>query len=380
MILTAVLTAAGVSPLAGQTLFHDDFGGGLAGWELSVPRAIRVHDSGDPAHGGVMELSPDGADVSALIRGSAEWGRDGGGVRIDADFMFPHELDSYLGVLYNVTRRGDRVDFGDVYIKNGSYIRVNPHRDFNVGRTLYEELRTPLTGVAAVEVGSWQHLRVEIVGRAIHFYVGDMETPQLTFGLFEYDTGAVGFQPRSIGTSVFLDNVHVERIDRFAYNGPARPDIAYEPDSLVTEWEVAGPYAEHMEGIERETSLPPGGWRPATVDARGAVITAAVADYRGPRTVGYFRTRITVPRDTVLALHVSSVDDLAIYVNGRFAGGFLHRQSLAWWDFWKNPDHAGYRVPLGLEAGTNRLLIRTRGGVYASGGFFARMEMYERRD
>jgi hypothetical protein len=375
-VFVAALSAAGVSPLPGQTLFHDDFERGLGGWELSVPRAVRVLDSGDPARGRVLELSSDGADVWALIRGSADWGSAGSGVRIDADFMFPQELDSYLAVLYNVTRRGNRTDFGNIYIKNGSYIRVNPHRDHNVGRTLYEELRTPLTGAAAVEVGSWQHLRAEVMGRTIHFYVGDMETPQVTFGMFEYDSGALGFQPRSIGAPVLLDNVHAERIDRFAYDGPPRPDIVYQPDSLVTEWEVAGPYPEHMEAIERDMRDPPGGWRPAPVDARGAVITAAVTDYRGPRTVGYFRAHVTVPRDTVLALHLSSVDDVAIYINGRFTGGFIPRQPLAWWDFWKNPDHAGYPVHLELEAGTNRVLIRTRGGVYASGGFFARLEAY----
>ena len=32
------------------------------------------------------------------------------------------------------------------------------------------------------------------------------------------------------------------------------------------------------------------------------------------------------------------------------------------------------RIPLPLRAGANELVIRVRGGVYASGGFYARIE------
>jgi hypothetical protein len=39
----------------------------------------------------------------------------------------------------------------------------------------------------------------------------------------------------------------------------------------------------------------------------------------------------------------------------------------------RTPAHAGRRVPLDLARGANEVVVRVRGGVYASGGFFARV-------
>ncbi len=64
---------------------------------------------------------------------------------------------------------------------------------------------------------------------------------------------------------------------------------------------------------------------------------------------------------------------MQIWVNGAFSG-FLPRQDYAWFDFWKNPEHQGWRLRIDLEPGENQILIRVRGGEYASGGFFARLE------
>lgn len=47
---------------------------------------------------------------------------------------------------------------------------------------------------------------------------------------------------------------------------------------------------------------------------------------------------------------------------------------MAWYDFWTNENHAGQRIPVELIAGENEIVIRVRGGVHASGGFFARVE------
>ena len=43
-------------------------------------------------------------------------------------------------------------------------------------------------------------------------------------------------------------------------------------------------------------------------------------------------------------------------------------------DFPSNPAHRGQRIPVPLQRGDNHLVLRVRGGVYASGGFYARME------
>ena len=72
-------------------------------------------------------------------------------------------------------------------------------------------------------------------------------------------------------------------------------------------------------------------------------------------------------------LHLSTVDDLAVWINGRFHS-FVKREGLAWWDFWFNEEHGGQRIPFDLQEGANEIVIRVRGGAYASGGFFARVE------
>jgi hypothetical protein len=68
-------------------------------------------------------------------------------------------------------------------------------------------------------------------------------------------------------------------------------------------------------------------------------------------------------------LLISSTDDLAIWVNGVFAG-FLPRQDRAWWDSLDNPEHRPARAFVTLRSGRNDIVIRAAGGVYATGGFY----------
>jgi hypothetical protein len=295
-------------------------------------------------------------------------------VRIDGDVLFPDDGNGYLGVMYGFSNRAERTDFGLIYIKgNDSYLQANPHRDYNVSRTLYPERRVPLRGDAAIEIGRWQRFRVEVDGEVCHFYVGDLGTPQMTFREDGRSAGGIGFQPRSVGSAVWVDNVAVAEIERLSYTGPPIPAPAYDPDALLTSWQVAGPFGRTRDGLAERPADSPRAWRPLATDARGAVITGRVVDYHGPRTVAYFRTQVTSPDAGRALLHVSTVDDLALWVNGRFRW-FISRQPLAWFDFWTNPAHQGQRIPVPLVAGANDLVLRVRGGVYASGGFFARVE------
>lgn len=364
---TAIALICGLSftiPASGQLRFTEDFSNGLDRWEIVGTDRFEIIDSGDPAHGPALELLPDG-NVYALIRGSETWGN----VRIEGDVLFPTDEHNYLGLLYHHTRRGDRADFGNIYIKgNGSYLRVNPHRDGNVGRTLYEEYRTPLEGPAAIRIGEWQHFKLEVDSRAAHLYVGDMETPRLTFSFLELTSGAIGFQPRCCGGPTWIDNIRVSSIASLQYDGPPRPSIDYGANPVVRTWEVAGPYPEHHDDVARNHDSRD--WRPYQPDGRGAVISGAVTDWTGDSTVAYFRAHVTVPRDTTVVLGLSSVDDLALWVNGHFLG-YVAGQGLAWHDFWTNPDHDGVREPIRVRRGRNDFVFRVRGGVYASGGFYA---------
>lgn len=151
------------------------------------------------------------------------------------------------------------------------------------------------------------------------------------------------------------------------------PSVAYQPDSLLTNWEVLGPYERTRDEIAREPDGARNRWRPFATDARGAVLTGQVVDFHGSRAVGYFRTRVSTTAPGRAFLHLSTADDLALWVNGRFHW-FIPRSGLAWFDFWNNPDHRGRRIPITLREGENDLVLRVRGGTYASGGFFARVE------
>jgi hypothetical protein len=362
----AAIAASRPHTAGGALLFSDDFANGLDRWSITGERAIGLHDSGDAAHGRVLELTPNG-DVVALIRGSDRWGP----VRLEGEMLFPTDIDNYLGFVYNHGRTSGRQDFGVIYAKgNESYLQVNPHRDFNVSRTLYPELHATLTGAAAIVTGRWQRFAVEVSGSTAHVYVGDDAKPQLTFNGFERERGALGLQPRSVGGSVWVDNVTVRAIERLAYDGPPIPAAAYDRAALLRDWQLAGPFAASDDRVARHPER--ARWTPFAVDARGAVVTGRSVDYHGTRTVAYFRTRVTAKSAADATLEISTVDDLALWVNGRFHW-FIARQGAAWFDFATNKAHAGQQIPVELRAGINQLVFRVRGGVYASGGFFARV-------
>ena len=368
-VAVSFMTAIGMASAGGRQLFHDDFEKGLGQWELLSFPDIAIRPSNQEGHNNVLVLIPNG-DVYALMKRSDRWH----GIRMEADVLFPNNESNYLGIIYNLQRRNGRTEFGNIYIKgDGSYLQVNPHRDLNVGRTLYPEYHVTLKGAAAIRTGEWQHIKVEVIRNDCHFFVGDMQTPQLTFGLLDLNGGSFGLQPRSVGGEVWVDNVTVHSIEKFSYGGPPRPSVLYETAPLLTAWSVVGPLERTEDEIARNPDSKRISWRPFPVDQRGAVITGSVTDYHGPRTVAYFRTKFQHDKDEEMILHLSTVDDLALWINGRFQW-FIPRGENAWFDFWNTAKHAGQRIPLPVKKGENQIVIRVRGGVYASGGFYARLE------
>ena len=368
LLLAGVLALEGAPADSGGLLFEEDFENGLGRWTIHGEGTAKIHESGETQHGKILALVPNG-NAYAIIDGSEGWR----GVRLEGEVLFPTNEDSYLGVVYNLRRREDRRDFGVIYIKgNESYLQANPHRDWNVSRTIYPEYRAPLTGAAAVRRGVWQRFAVEVLGRDCHFYVGDAAAPQLTFSLFEGDSGALGLQPRSVGAEVWVDNVRVTSLERLSYDGPPRPPVEHDPSSVARQWEVLGPLSRAEDEIARSPSSPGLRWRPFETDSRGAVVTGRVVDFQGANTVAYFRTRVLRRAEGPAVLRISTADDLALWVNGRFAW-FIPRENAAWFDFLRNPSHGGQSISLDLLGGENELVFRARGGVYASGGFFLRV-------
>jgi hypothetical protein len=376
-VLVSAALAAGTfpgPPAAGESVpFTDDFEHGLDRWEILGVDTARLVPSGDPAHGTVLELVPNG-DAAVLIRGSESWPP----VRLEAEMRFLSDVDSYLGLIYHHVARGARRDFGLIYIKgDDSYLQVNPHRDFNVSRLIYPELHVDLTGDAAVTVGVWKTFAIEVEGSTAHVYIGDGSTPQLTFSAFESTRGAMGLQPRSVGGPVWVDRVRVRRLDKLSYTGPPIPARAYVPQALLTDWQVAGPFDRTDDDFAQRPARHAARWRPFATDSRGAVVTGRVVDYHGAATVAYFRTVRRSPEAREAELRLSTVDDVAVWLNGRFQS-FVARQDAAWFDFRTDAEHRPRRVPVDLQPGANDLVIRVRGGVYASGGFFASLEEVSR--
>jgi hypothetical protein len=379
LILSAI---AWGSPTLAETLFEDDFESGLAGWEISDPQAISVIDSGDAGHGRVLHLAPAGARLHALIRDSESWGA----YRIEGEMLFTGDEHNYLGLIYNYRQDERRVDLGSLYIKgNGSYIRVNPRRDWNPARMLYEEYRTGLSGDDGIVIGEWQWFAAEVAGSICHLYVGDPTTPKVTFDFYETDAGQVGFKPRVVGGPVRLDNVRVTSIERLSYRGPRRPlGITYDTTDAVTGWEVLGPLTATAPEVERQggfgataESVEDDGrrmsWRPFATDPRGAVLSGRVTEYLGSRSVAYFRVTVEVPEGERARFELSSLDNLVFWTDGVFDGYFERRDRFAWHDFGRNPEHPRTNGYTELGPGSHQLMVRVRGGQYATGGFFARL-------
>lgn len=389
-LVAAAVLALGVAPglkaqdrpaplEGGALLFSDDFESGLGNWTFPYGSGHAIVGTrGERA----LRLETEGLPVLALMNGSETWGD----VRIEGRVLFPDDDHNYLGFIYRYTSGDGRIDFGSLYIKgNGSYLQANPHHDTNVGRTLYPELRTDLRGRGAIRIGQWQTFALEVVGAEAHLYVGDMVTPAMTMPAFASPMGAegaFGFKPRNPGAGVLIDDIRVTSIPSLGYDGPPVPDIAYDRTSHTTDWNVLGPLTGHAPVVEAATAPDLGRrvvvgsrtyrWRSLEADPRGSVVTGRVVDFRGDDRVAYFHAEVPSDEDRAVELQFSTVDDLAIWVNGFFRG-FAGRQGYAWSDAGSNPDHAPVRTRVTLRAGANHILVRVVGGTYATGGFFLRI-------
>jgi len=366
-LFMAVAAQAGGAPL-----FSDDFESGLERWELHDPRCASLV-SVDDAHGRALELSPVSAMAHVLMKGSESWSS----YRVEGELQFPVDGHSYLGWIYHLTERDGRFDLGSVYVKgNGSYARVNPRRDWNPARNLYEEYRTPLVGERAIEIGRWTPFAVEVHGAACHLYVQDLDTPALTFEHYEGTSGRAGFKPRVVGAPVRLDNIRVTAIGGLSWRGPSLPPgTDHRPASLHTAWQVLGSLERTLPAVEAHPRHESAEWRALEVDPRGAVLTGRHVDFQGPRTVAYFRTTVEVPQGPGSRLEFSTIDDLALWVDGAFAG-YAEHDRFAHHDFGRNPRHPPTSW-IELGPGAHTVLVRVRGGRYASGGFFARLSAVE---
>ena len=118
-----------------QVRFTDDFDADLAGWQLIGGHAINIIDSGDPKHGRVMELQPDGA-IFALIKDSDQWGD----LSIQGDMLFPDDASNYLGIMYKKGHGAPRD-----YLAAHMWFNLSFSQGFELARQSREKVAAKMT-------------------------------------------------------------------------------------------------------------------------------------------------------------------------------------------------------------------------------------------
>lgn len=373
--ITGILFLMLSSGIYGQELFHDDFEADLGQWEYQKPGIAQIIETADIAHRSVLQLTPNKSAESVLIKGSDTWKN----VVIEGQALFPTDQHDYLGLVYNY-QENDRTDFGCIYIKGkGSYIRVNPHRDGNASRALYEEYKTPLAENAAIKVNQWFSFKAEIIGSECHFYVADMDRPKVIFKYFEYSKGKIGFKPRLVGGEVWLDDISVNQIEGFSY-ATASDAITYHRDTMINDWNALGPFSTRIAEAEKSKEDVPivmdgqeYAWSDVTTDARGCLVAGKVCRYATDEKLAYFSTEIDSEKQTQTEIQFSSMNTLHVWVNSTYVG-VIEKQRHAWFDAFQEEAHAGNGLPIALQKGKNRILVLVEGGNYSGDGFYAHMK------
>lgn len=371
MVFSLLLSNA----IYGQTLFHDDFEAGLGKWEYRGSGIAQIIATEDMTHRSVLKLTPNKSAECVLIKGSDAWKN----VVITGQALFPTDQHDYLGLVYN-HQEADRIDFGCIYIKGrGSYIRVNPHRDGNASRALYEEYKTALTGNSEVKVNQWFAFKAEITGSECHFYVVDMEKPKVIFRYFENHQGKIGFKPRLVGGEVWVDKISVNRIEGLSYAAESH-GIRYQRGEMLNDWKAIGPFQSRIAEVEKSKEDIPihvdgktRRWSTFTTDARGCLVAGKVCRYATDEKLAYFSTEIDSEKQWQTEIQFSSLNNLHVWVNSTYTGT-VEKQRHAWFDAFQNAEHAGNSLPITLHKGSNRILVLVEGGNYSGDGLYARIK------
>jgi hypothetical protein len=380
--------------------FSDDFENGTGKWEFTNPGKIKIIDSGNGGHRNVLALRSGGPGVYALVKNSDGWTN----LRVEGDVYFPYYYHHYLGLIYNYNNIGKRIDFGSIFLLGpygedfdpyyqkyagyqenppdgflGNVVLVNPHRDSNASRLLYSEYWVTLSGDSAVRPGEWHRFKAEIVGPVCHFYVGDMKTPKITYDYFEFSSGRVGFKPRYVGSECWIDNIAISSIDELSYKGPGLPEgRKYEPEALITKWDVIGPFSRRMREIETDGYLSDKSyaynngeskWKPFEADPRGCVASGRVVEMYSGEWFAYFHTEIPSESKKDVMLHFGTTNSLGLWINNTFIRNVPGHFTI-WPDFRTNPKHEGVKIKVSLEAGVNHMIVLVKGGRYGGDGFY----------
>ena len=230
-----------------------------------------------------------------------------------------------------------------------------------------------------VEVGKWKKFRAEIFDSTCHFYLGDMETPQITFNCFSYTSGSVGFKPRFSGAECWIDSVSVHRISALSYKGKSIPDIEYtDKDSMITSWNICGPFFYKQPLLEEGTIVTDESagirWDTISADYRGCFVISELSERYSGKRILYAYKRINSSQDQKATLHFSTTNPIFVWINKEYIGP-VKPTRMAWFDFLSNEEHAGSAISFDLKRGENTILLKIQGGLYGGDGFYSSLEL-----
>lgn len=360
-----------------QNLFYESFENGLINWQYTDSNIVQLFETQDTLHNTILKLIPNRTSDCLLIKNSDQWDS----VMIEGEVLFPTNQHNYLGLVYNYQKR-ERKDFGCIYIKgNGSYVRVNPHRDGNASRALYEEYKTKLKEDRAIIINKWIPFKAEIIGSEIHFYVKNMSEPVVVFNDLEFSNGMIGFKPRFAGAECWLDNIKVRKIVEFSNSDKySCKSHVYEKENMLYNWHAIGPFNKRLNEIETANSensviLDKNNynWFKFDTDARGCIVAGKICRYTTNEKFAYFSTTISYDKATKANLMFSTLNNLHVWVNSEYLG-MVDKQKYAWYDFDTNMDHNGRSIPVIFKKGTNRILILVEGANYSGDGFYSKIK------
>lgn len=286
--------------------------------------------------------------------------------------MAPMDKGNFLGILF---RRNSFSDHENIYLRlhrSGLFNAVQYAPRAN-GPTwqLYPEFNA----VADFQKNQWTHVRIEVKGTRMEFYVNNKPQPVLVVprlrGISPKGTvafwGRVNQQPTE--WAVAVSNISIRPANPTQTTNTVRPA---PPAGTLTSWEIANPVQTEKGMVTRLPELRD--WRSAEVEESGLVnLNRAWKRFKG-RWTAFARTTVKANEAKSVILELGYSDDATVFLNGEpvYSGsnGFDSRY----------PEYLGFVKPeyenvfLKLRPGNNEIMLAVSDDQRFGWGFIARIK------
>jgi hypothetical protein len=286
--------------------------------------------------------------------------------------MAPMDKGNFLGILF---RRHSFSDHENIYLRlhrSGLFNAVQYAPRAN-GPTwqLYPEFHA----VADFQRNQWTHIRIEVKGTRMEFYVNNKPQPVLIVprlrGISPKGTvafwGRVNQQPTE--WAVAVSNISIRPAKPTQTTNTVRPA---PPAGTLTSWEIANPVQTEKGMVTRLPELK--GWRLVEVEESGLVnLNRSLKRFNG-RWTAFARTTVKANEAKSVILELGYSDDATVFLNGEpvYSGsnGFDSRY----------PEYLGFVKPeyenvfLKLRPGNNEIMLAVSDDQRFGWGFIARIK------